>query len=237
MIGEDAAPMARDRIHVHELHVDCIVGVYPHERTTAQPLLVDLELGLDTGEAAYSGRIAATCDYSRVASEVETLLRFRKYRLLEMAAEELAAMLFGVHRVLSEVRVRLSKPRALEGRARTAGVEIHRRRADFVVMRERSEFGEVEILYQTREAGLYLLHVEVAREIPTHYHQRMRELEWLIGGTLERDGEPLHGFAPVEWEKGRAHRYVNIGDQRATLFCCDMPPFMPEDEIPIGSES
>jgi dihydroneopterin aldolase len=228
--------MSRDRIHVHELRVDCIVGVHPHERTTPQPLLIDLELGLDTGEAAYSGRIAATCDYSRVASEVETLLGFRRYRLLEVAAEELAAMLFGVHRVLQEVRVRLSKPLALEGRARTAGVEIARTRGDFVAMRERSEFGEVEILYQSREAGLYLLHVEAGREIPAHYHRRMRELEWLIAGAIERDGERLHGFAPVEWQKGRAHRYVNVGEQRATLFCCDMPPFSPDDEIPVGRD-
>jgi FolB domain-containing protein len=226
--------MPRDRIHVHELRIDCIVGVNPHERTTPQPLLLDLELGLDTGEAAYSGRIAATCDYSRVVDEVETLLGFRRYRLLEMAAEEVAAMLFGVHRVLDSVRVRLSKPLALEGRARAASVEIQRTRADFIAMRERSEFGEVEILYQSREAGLYLLHVDAGREIPAHYHERMQELEWLIAGAIERDGERLNGFAPVEWPKGRAHRYVNVGDQRATLFCCDMPPFMPEDEIPVG---
>lgn len=226
--------MGRDRIHVHELRVDCIVGVYPHERTQVQPLVVDLELGLDTAGAAYSGRIALTCDYARVAGEVATLLAFRKYQLLEMAAEELAAMLFGAHRVLDTVRVRLTKPRALEGRARTAGIEIARTRADFVPSRERSEFGEVEILYQTREAGLYLLHVESGREIPAHYHERMHELEWLVEGELERDGEHLRGFAPVEWPRGRVHRYVNVGAQRATLFCCDMPPFMPADEIPAA---
>ncbi|MFV8751117.1 dihydroneopterin aldolase [Nannocystaceae bacterium ST9] len=223
--------MARDRIHVHELRVDCIVGVYPHERTTPQPLLIDLELGLDTSEAAYSGRIAATCDYSRVASEIETLLGFRRYRLLEMAAEEVAAMLLGVHRVIGSIRLRMSKPMALEGRARVAGVEIQRTRADFMPIRERSEFGEVEILYQTREAGLYLLHIEAGREIPAHFHERMRELEWLHAGAIERDGERLYGFAPVEWSKGRVHRYVNVGNARASLFCCDMPPFMPEDEI------
>ncbi len=223
--------MARDWIHVHELRVDCIVGVYPNERTTPQPLIVELELGLDTREAAGSGRIAATCDYSRVASEVETLLGFRQYRLLEMAAEELAAMLFGSHRMVTEIRVRLGKPLALEGRARTAGVEIRRTRADFVPTFESNEFGEVEILYQTREAGLYLLHIEPGREIPAHYHERMHELEWLVEGAIERDGERLHGFAPVVWSKGHVHRYVNIGSERASLFCCDMPPFIPADEI------
>jgi dihydroneopterin aldolase len=113
--------MARDRIFIEELRVDCIVGIYPHERTQAQPLLVELELGLDTAEAAYTGRIAATCDYARVAEEVATLLEFRRYKLLEMAAEELAAMLFGVHPVIQELRVRLYKPQALV-RARAAGV-------------------------------------------------------------------------------------------------------------------
>jgi len=226
--------MARDRIFIRELRVDCIVGVYPHERDKPQPLTVDLELGIDTGAAAYSGRIAHTCDYARVADELATLLQFRRYKLLELAAGELAAMLLGVHPMVEDVRLRLSKPRALPGRATVAGVELHRHRRDFVRMRERNEFGEVEILHQTRDAGLYLLHVEAGREIPAHYHQRMRELEWLVAGELERDGERLEGFAPVMWRKGRVHRYVNVGERRATLFCCDIPPFVPEDEIVVS---
>jgi hypothetical protein len=38
--------MARDRILINELRVDCIVGVFEHERLRPQPLLIDLELGL-----------------------------------------------------------------------------------------------------------------------------------------------------------------------------------------------
>ncbi|HLT37393.1 MAG TPA: dihydroneopterin aldolase, partial [Enhygromyxa sp.] len=218
--------MARDRIFIEELRVDCIVGIYPHERSQPQPLIVELELGLDTAEAAYSGRIAATCDYARVADEVATLLEFRQYKLLEMAAEELVAMLCGVHPNVEDLRVRLYKPQALQGRARAGGVEIRRRARDFVRMREHNEFGEVEILYQTREAGLYLLHVDPGKEIPAHYHDVMRELEWLVEGAIERDGVRLRGFDPVVWRKHRVHRYVNVGTRRATLFCCDTPPFV-----------
>jgi dihydroneopterin aldolase len=227
--------MARDRIFIEELRVDCIVGIYPHERKQPQPLIVELELALDTAEAAYTGRIAATCDYARVADEVATLLGFRRYKLLEMAAEELAAMLFGVHPMLDQLRVRLHKPEALRGRARAAGVEITRRARDFARTREHNDFGEVEILYETREAGLYLLHVEPGREIPAHYHDVMRELEWLVDGAIERDGVRLRGFDPMVWRKHRVHRYVNVGKRRATLFCCDTPPFVPQDEIVVAS--
>jgi FolB domain-containing protein len=226
--------MARDSIFIENLRVDCIVGIHAHERKQPQPLLVELELGLDTAEAAYSGKIAATCDYVRVADEVATLLDFRRYKLLEMAAEELAAMLFGVHPQLVDLRLRLRKPEALRGRARSAGVEVRRRVGDFVRMREHNDFGEVEILHQSREAGLYLLHVDPGCEIPAHYHDVMRELEWLVAGAIERDGVRLQGFDPMVWRKHRVHRYVNVGDRRATLFCCDTPPFVPHDEIVVG---
>ncbi len=226
--------MARDRIFIEELRVDCIVGIYPRERKQPQPLLIELELGLDTAEAAYTGRIAATCDYARVADELATLLDFRRYKLLEMAAEELAAMLFGVHPMLTDLRLRLRKPEALRGRARAAGVEIARSARDFPRTREANDFGEVEILYETKEAGLYLLHVDPGREIPAHYHDVMRELEWLVDGELERDGERLRGFTPAVWRKQQVHRYVNVGARRATLFCCDTPPFVPHDEIVVN---
>lgn len=225
--------MPRDRVFIHDLRVDCIVGVLEHERHRPQPLFLDVELGLDVAEAAYAGRITATCDYTRVADELGAMLEFRRYRLLEMAAEELCAMLIGVHPMLDDVRLRIRKPHALAGRAHEAGVELHRQARELPRTREQSDFGEVEILHQTRDAGLYLLHIEPGREIPAHYHRVMRELEWLVDGEIERDGERLRGFSPVMWRKHRVHRYVNVGSRRATLFCCDSPPFLREDEIVV----
>ncbi len=229
--------MARDHINIRGLEVSCIVGILARERDTEQTLLIDLELGLDISDAGYSGKISATCNYVTVADQVETLLTFRRYKLLEMAAEEIAAMLFGVHTMLETVCVRLSKPQALGERALGVGVDAFRHRRDFVRARERSDFGEVEIIHQSREAGLYLLHVDPGSEIPAHYHQIMRELEWLVDGQLERDGELLRDFAPVVWDKRRVHRYVNVGSERATLFCCDCPPFVPADEIIVEASS
>ena len=217
--------MASDRVFIRELRVDCVVGIYAHERERTQPLIVDVELELDTAAAAYSGRIAETCDYARVADELAAMLEFRRYELLEVAASELAAMLIGVHPIVDEVRLRLRKPEALRGRAAAAGVEIHRRASELVRMHERHEFGEVDLLHQSQEAALYLLHIDPGGTLrPDHDRPRTsdaRELEWRVDGELERDGARLEGFSPLTQAGRRARPTVNVGARRATLFCCD----------------
>jgi len=221
----------RDRIELQGLHLDCILGVHSEERDRVQPVRVDLVMGLDLAPAGRSASIADTIDYDRAATEIGALLRFRRYRLLENAAHELAAMLFGVHPALEDLELCVAKPEALPDRARSAAIRIERSRSDFPRTRERSRFGEVEVLLETKEAGLYLLHVGAGQEIPRHHHRVMRELEWLVAGTLWSGAERVAGAQPTEWPLGHAHDYRNQDDEVATLFCCDMPSFMPEDEI------
>ncbi len=227
----------RDTIVLESLQVPCIIGVRPEERTNEQPLAVDVELGIDLREAGRTGRISDTCDYDNIANDVIHLLRFRRYRLLEGAAHELAGMLLGVHQHLERVSLRLRKPLALTGRARAASVAIARTQQDFPRRFESASFGQVEVLLETREAGLYLLHVDPGGCIPAHHHKVMRELEWLIAGELERNGRPLRQRDPAVWRHGVVHDYVNCGDTRASLFCCDEPAFFPEDEIVIESKT
>ena len=233
------AHMGRDRIEIESLQLDCIVGIHANEREREQPVLADLRADLDLAVAGKSGRIADTVDYDRVARELSALLKFRRYKLLENAAEECAAMLLGVHPALERLQLRLVKPLAL-ARARTAGVVIERTRSDYPRRDERKRFGDVEVLLETREAGLYLLHVAAGRSIPMHHHRVMRELEWLVAGELHSivagEGERLVTPSPVEWQSGQRHAYENRSSERATLFCCDTPPFIEDDEI-VGEEA
>lgn len=223
--------MSLDTISIVGLAVDCIVGINPEERLREQPLRVDLDLRLDLRTAGRTGRFSATCDYDRVSREVAAFLRFRQHRLLEMAAEELSAMLLGLHRQVHSLQLRLTKPRALEGRAEAAAIEVERHASDFAIHHEDSEFGKVDILLETREAGLYLLHVGPGLAIPRHHHRRMSELEWLVSGELLRNGEAMAGWQPAHWPLGAVHDYRNPGSAPATLFCCDVPPFDPSDEV------
>lgn len=227
----------RDAIRVDGLEVSCVVGVNPDERDREQPLLVSVELGLGLELAGRSAELADTCNYARVADEIVALLQFRRYRLLEGAAEELAAMLLGVHPRVEVARIVLDKPEALRGRARSAGVSITRRQDDFPRRYETARFGTVEVLLETAEAGLYLLHVEPGKSITAHHHQQMRELEFRVRGELTRSGHLLRGLSPVIWSRGQVHEYVNLGASVATVFCCDQPRFIPEDEVLVESES
>ena len=145
-------------------------------------------------------------------------------------------MLFGVHPGLDTVGLTIAKPRALPGRAGAAAVKILRRAEDFPRRHELARFGRVEILLETAEAGLYLLHVDPGRSITPHLHRVMHELEWLVAGELSRDGAPLVGLSPVEWPRGQVHAYTNHGARPATLFCCDRPPFIVEDEVLVDAE-
>jgi dihydroneopterin aldolase len=223
----------RDHIEIEGLQLDCIVGIHPHERDREQALSIDLRLGLDLSEAGRTARIGATVDYGQVAQEVTALLRFRRFRLIENAAEEVAAMVFGVHPRVDSLELRLAKPGALAGRASTAAVSIVRDRGDYPRREENKRWGRVEVLLETREAGLYLLHIDPGQEIPRHHHQIMDELEWLVAGRLVQGGEEIEAVTPVAWPHGKVHSYLNPGSIRATLFCCDCPPFIPSDEIEL----
>ncbi len=115
-----------DRIAIHDLAVDCIVGVHPWEREAEQRLFLDVELELDLGPAAASDAVADTVDYDAAAREIARIAREGRFRLLEALAYRVADHLLEEPRVAS-VRVRVKKPRAILAAA-WAAVEVERRR-------------------------------------------------------------------------------------------------------------
>jgi len=216
--------MLRDRILIQDLEVRCIVGVYPQERDHEQVLRLDLELGVDLRVAGRSGELGHTCNYDQLADEVIALLRFRRYRLLEVAAEEVSAMLFGVHSNLEQVRLTIAKPMALPGRARAAAVAVERARGDFPRRAANTAFGVVETLLETVGARLRLLHVDGGRTLEGETLGPAPALEWRVGGELEREGELVSASVPTIRDGGaQAHvRYRNPSARRASIFSCEV---------------
>jgi FolB domain-containing protein len=209
-----------DKIRIAGLEIACIVGIRPSERRRPQPVRVHLELGLDLSLAGKSGRIAQTVDYSRVASEIECLLRFRAYKLVEGAAEEITAALFAMHPNIEVVTLQIEKPEALRGIARAASVEVTRARRDIVSTRSTCEGCQTELRLRTHEAELTLITLDGHTTLPASEHTRRRRIEWLAGGRLLADDREIPAAAAREIEEGRAEDLRNPGSEQAILFRC-----------------
>ena len=115
-----------DIIFIRDLTFDAIIGVHEHERTTPQPLRIDLQLEVDAAVPARSKQLSDTVDYAHVAAEVEQLTRQIEPLLIETLAEDIAANLLA-NPLIHGVTVRIEKPQALPDSA-VPGVEIYRAR-------------------------------------------------------------------------------------------------------------
>lgn len=201
-----------DLINIEGLELRCIVGLRSHERHREQPLRADIWLGLDLSAAARSGRISDTADYGKVADAVASLLRFREYRLLEVAAEETAAFLFAGYSFIKFVRIRLQKPEALAGRARTAAVEIERTRGAFGAVEAAMPFGSRIELLRTEEATIELLWIRPGGEVDLEADSP--HLDWIPGETSAETR------TPVIREAGESIRVAARHDEGMTIARC-----------------
>lgn len=230
-----------DRIHLDGLRVDCVVGVYPRERTTPQPLIVDTTLFVDTRVAARSERLAHTVHYGLVADQLRFLLTTCRFRLLETAAHALCRFLLsppalGERRAqVQAVRLRLSKPHVLGGHVVPA-LEVEREADGLALEREDKPFGTVDIVHETRDAGIYRLNIAPGRGIPLHMHRVMDEAEMVLSEGLLCQGEPAALGSVRRWPKGAKHRYDNPTARHQTILCVDCPRFIESDEVPVKGE-
>ncbi|MBS3733339.1 MAG: dihydroneopterin aldolase [Phycisphaerae bacterium] len=114
----------RDRIHIRDLRLRCVIGVNPEERRVRQDVVVDITLHADLRQAGQSDRMSDTVDYKAIKLAVVDLVEASQCHLVERLAEQIAQLCLERPRV-RRVRVLVEKPGALRY-ARTVGVEIVR---------------------------------------------------------------------------------------------------------------
>jgi dihydroneopterin aldolase len=207
-----------------------------------QPLRLDLYLELDTRRAAERERLRDSIDYAAVAGQLGFLLSACRFGMVETAAHALARYLLlppapGERRAQIEaLRLRLTKPSAALAGQALPSLEITRDAAEFALQTESSKFGHVDVVFETRDAGIYRLNVAPGRSIPLHVHRQMRESELVLTDGLLCQGKPVAAGAVFHWPLGAAHRYDNPTPRHQTILCVDSPRFMPEDEIEVDGE-
>jgi D-erythro-7,8-dihydroneopterin triphosphate epimerase len=115
-----------DQIHIRDLLLRCIVGVFPEERRAKQDVMINITLYADLSAACRSDQLGDTVDYKGIKQAVIAEVESSECQLVEHLAERIARICLKEQRVL-RVRVRLEKPGALRF-ARSVGVEIVRER-------------------------------------------------------------------------------------------------------------
>jgi dihydroneopterin aldolase len=117
-----------DKIFIHALKTETIVGIFDWERQVKQTVVMDIEFSADIAKAALSDSIDDTLNYKGVAKRVLAFVDESSFHLVETLAERIAMLIleeFGV----SWVSITLSKPGAIRG-SRDVGVTLERTRQD-----------------------------------------------------------------------------------------------------------
>jgi FolB domain-containing protein len=138
--------------------------VFDWERQHAQQLSVEIGMALDL-DAAAAGDLSASIDYSAVLDELQFIAVEGRWRLLESLISAMMRHLLAppgegeARAQLDAVRIKLTKPYALERRA-VPSVEMQRERSWFTRQRLRrtaDDGVEIDVVAEAKEAGAYHL--------------------------------------------------------------------------------
>ena len=123
-----SAPDKGDRIFLHGLAIECIIGFIEWERRTKQTIVLDIELPVDCARAAATDDVADTLDYKKIAKRLIAFVEKSEFKLVETLAHRAALIVleeFGVE----WVRRSVNKPGAIR-HSKDVGVAVLRTRAD-----------------------------------------------------------------------------------------------------------
>ena len=111
-------------IFIHDLRIETKVGVYEWERTLAQTVRIDLDIGLPSTRPFETGELADAIDYAAVVARIRVFAGDHPHALLERFAEAIASLVLDEFGAQS-VKLRVAKLGALPG-VREIGVAIER---------------------------------------------------------------------------------------------------------------
>src|SRR5262245_32082001 len=126
-IPSSVATEKGDRIFLHGLAVECIIGFIEWERRVKQTVVLDVEMPVDCARAAASDDVADTLDYKKVAKRLIAFVGGSDFKLVETLAHR-AALLILEEFSVDWVRLSVNKPGAIRG-SKDVGVAVLRTRA------------------------------------------------------------------------------------------------------------
>jgi 7,8-dihydroneopterin aldolase/epimerase/oxygenase len=120
-------PTFTDQVKLEALEIEAPIGVYPHEHTKLQKLIIDLALDCDLTKAGETDDLEHAIDYDALAAIARQTATEKHHRLIETVAHQIATRILAQHKSSTRVFVRVAKPSAVPG-AKCAAVEVWRER-------------------------------------------------------------------------------------------------------------
>jgi dihydroneopterin aldolase len=90
-------------IHIEELRLDTIIGILDFERTSKQKVVVETKINYFYTKEKF-------IDYSIVINMIETLLKEKKYGLVESALDDIGERLLKSFPEIVSLFIKISKP-------------------------------------------------------------------------------------------------------------------------------
>ena len=115
-----------DRIYIHGLRTITTIGILDWERSIKQTLVLDLELTINSFEAALTDDIEKTVNYKDITDYLIKFIADSEFLLIEAMAEAIARVILSKFPVF-HIRLKLGKPGALHN-AQDVGIIIERSR-------------------------------------------------------------------------------------------------------------
>ncbi len=82
-----------DIIFIRALRLEAMIGIYRRERSTSQPVEMDIDIALPGSGVFQTGRVADTIDYAAVSGRIGDMLSATRFGLVEELAERIARMI------------------------------------------------------------------------------------------------------------------------------------------------
>ncbi len=118
-----------DKIIIKDLEVYAYHGVAEEEKVMGQLFIVSLELSADLEAAAQSDNLSHTIHYGEVCIDVEKVVAFQKYNLIEAVAMTVINKIFENYPTVQSIKISLKKPWAPIGKhLKYVAVELERSR-------------------------------------------------------------------------------------------------------------
>ena len=94
-------------IHIETLTLNTIIGILEFERTSKQTVIAETKINYNYTENSF-------IDYSLVINKIETLLKIKKYALLEEAIEDIGKSILLEYPQIEYLYLKISKPNIIK---------------------------------------------------------------------------------------------------------------------------